>query len=97
MDEDNDEGQTMARRDTGDWEGGDPFAGATGTFIVHLFDCGGDEHGDTRSGGQRRGDGKRRQPRAVAGVGDDGLRRRRLDHIHCTKTNEHIALTITSN
>ena len=38
MDENNNEGQMMARRDTGDWEGGDPFASATGTFIIHLFD-----------------------------------------------------------
>ena len=79
----------MARRDTEDWEGGDPFAGATGTFIiVHLFDRDGDEHGDTTSGRHRREDGKRRQRRAVAEIGDDGLGRRRLDHMHCTKANE---------
>ena len=51
----------MAWWDTRDWEGGDLFAGATGTFIVHLFDCDGNEHGDTTSDGHRRGDDERRQ------------------------------------
>ena len=79
----------MARRDTEDWEGGDPFAGVMVTFIIHLFHCDGDRHGSTTSGGQRRGDGKRRrQQQAVTEVGDNGLGQRSLDHIHCTKTNE---------
>ena len=50
----------MALQDATDWEGGDPFAGATGTFVVHLFGRNGDKHGNTTSGGQKRGDGKRR-------------------------------------
>ena len=37
----------MARQGAGDGEGGDPFAGATGTFVVHLFDRNGDEHDNT--------------------------------------------------
>ena len=28
----------MTWRDTGDGEGRDPFASATGTFVIHLFD-----------------------------------------------------------
>ena len=78
----------MAWWDTVDMGGGDPFDRATGTFVVHLFDRDGDKHGDTTSGGHRRGDSKRRQRRAVVEVGDDGLGQQHLDHIHCTKTNE---------
>ena len=88
MDEDDDDGRMMACWDTEDVGGGDPFARATGTFVIHLFDRDGDKHGDTTSGGQWRGDDKRRQRWAVAEVGDAGLGRRRLHHIHCTKTNE---------
>ena len=51
----------MARKDMGVWKGGDPFAGARGTFIVHLFDRDRDEHGNTAIGGPRRGDIKKRQ------------------------------------
>ena len=36
-------------------------AGATGTFIVHLFDCDGNEYGDTTSDGHKRGEDERRQ------------------------------------
>ena len=61
MDKDKDESQTMALWDTGDWEGGDQFVGATGTVIVHLFNHDDDEHGNTTRDGQRRGDGKKRQ------------------------------------
>ena len=61
MDKDKDESQTMARWDTGDWEGEDQFVGATGTIIVHLFNRDDDEHGNMTSDGQRRGDGKQIQ------------------------------------
>jgi len=35
---DTDKGRTMAWWDAGDGEGRDPFAGATGTFVIRLFD-----------------------------------------------------------
>ena len=79
MGEDNNEGRRMTRRDARDGEGGDLFAGVTGTFVVHLFDCDGDKRGDTASGGQRRGDGERRQQQDVAVAGNNGLGQRRFD------------------
>jgi hypothetical protein len=37
----------MDRREAGDGEGGDSFAGTTGTFVVHHFDHNGGERGNT--------------------------------------------------
>ena len=54
-------------------EGGDPFASATGTFVVHLFDREGGKHGDTMSGGQRRGDSEIRQRWARVETSDGRL------------------------
>ena len=42
-----DKDRTMARQDAGDGEGGNPFANATETFVLHLFDRDGDDRGNT--------------------------------------------------
>ena len=44
----------MDRWDAGDGEGGDPFAGATGSVVVPLFEHDGNTRGGTTRGGQRR-------------------------------------------
>ena len=43
---------------------------------------------DTTNGGQKRGDDKRRQWRAVMEAGDDRVGQQRLDQIYCTKSNQ---------
>ena len=67
LEERDNKSRMTAWRDAGDWEceGGDLFAGATSTFVIHLFNRDGDKHGSTTSGGQRGEEGKRRQPRSV--------------------------------
>ena len=72
MDEDDDDGRMMACWDTEDVGGGDPFARATGTFVIHLFDRDDDKRGDTTRGGQRRGDGKSIQQLVVEEAANDG-------------------------
>ena len=46
-DEDDNEGWTMDRQDTGDGGDRDLFTGVTGAFVVHLFACDDNERGNT--------------------------------------------------
>ena len=60
----------MVLWNAGDGEGRDPFADATGTFVVHLFD---------RNEGEKTAK-ERRQRRDVAEAGDGGMGRRHLSN-----------------
>ena len=46
LDEHNNTGQAMARREGGDGEDRDPLAGGTGPFVIYLFGRDGDERGN---------------------------------------------------
>ena len=65
MNEDEAEGRTMAWRDTRYCEGGDQFAGATGTFIFHLFDHDTKERRRRKKTAADRGGGQRQRTGAT--------------------------------
>ena len=70
MEKDDDKGRTMVWWNVRDEEDGDPFASATGTFVVNLFDRDCDE----RSNMTHRAAEKETRRRKKTAAGRDGGR-----------------------